>query len=155
MEWFRQAKDSQGSVATKSLMQAKQANRNGCYVVGNAKKEYFRFIKEEATLNEVIELIVQLEDGAGANKISEKIYKLDEIHDLQSRLMLLGGDSNTASGENKQVEKDYFVQVRFYIKGTCPTYDLKITTPHTIYFATESPSHKFRGGLYCIAYCFM
>ena len=112
MEWFRQAKESQGSVATKSLMQAKIVNRNGCYLVGNIREEFQRFINEKATLEEVIELrtSVQSEDGVR----DEKSYKLTEIHDLQSRLMLLGSDktanlANTA--DNKQIEKEFFVQV--------------------------------------------
>ena len=112
MEWFRQAKESQGSVATKSLMQAKIANRNGRYLVGNIRGEFQRFINEEATLEEVIELrtSVQSEDDIR----DEKSYKLTEIHDLQSRLMLLGSDkiatlANTT--ENRQIEKDFFVQV--------------------------------------------
>ena len=112
MEWFRQAKESQGSVATKSLMQAKIANRNGCYLVGNIRGEFQRFINEEATLEEVIELrtSVQSEDGIR----DEKSYKLTEIHDLQSRLMLLGSDKTailTNTADNKQIEKEFFVQV--------------------------------------------
>ena len=102
MEWFRQAKDSQGSVATKSLMQAKIANRNGCYVVGNIRKEFQRFINEEATLDEVIEL----RTSAGGEE--EKRFRLAEIHDLQSRLMLLGSDKTQSStpAENKEIEKE-------------------------------------------------
>ena len=114
MEWFRQAKDSQGSVATKSLMQAKVANRNGCYVVGNIKRECERFINDVATLEDVIELRTS-EENKDSRKF-EKSYSLTEIHDLQSRLMLLGVDkvkSGTNTAENKQIEKDYFVQVPF------------------------------------------
>ena len=112
MEWFRQAKESQGSVATKSLMQAKIANRNGCYLVGNIREEFQRFINEKATLEEVIELRISVQSEDGVR--DEKSYKLTEIHDLQSRLMLLGSDkianlANTA--DNKQIEKEFFVQV--------------------------------------------
>lgn len=112
MEWFRQAKESQGSVATKSLMQAKIANRNGYYIVGNIRNDFRRFINEEATLEEVIELHTNVENKNGIK--DEKSYKLTEIHDLQSRLMLLGSDkaATTASAsENKQIEKEFFVQV--------------------------------------------
>lgn len=112
MEWFRQAKESQGSVATKSLMQAKIANRNGYYIVGNIRNDFQRFINEEATLEEVIELHTNVENKNGIK--DEKSYKLTEIHDLQSRLMLLGSDkaATTASAsENKQIEKEFFVQV--------------------------------------------
>ena len=112
MEWFRQAKESQGSVATKSLMQAKIVNRNGCYLVGNIREEFQRFINEKATLEEVIELRINVQSEDGVR--DEKGYKLTEIHDLQSRLMLLGSDkianlANTA--DNKQIEKEFFVQV--------------------------------------------
>ena len=112
MEWFRQAKESQGSVATKSLMQAKIANRNGCYLVGNIREEFQRFINEKATLEEVIELRISVQSEDGVR--DEKSYKLTEIHDLRSRLMLLGSDkianlANTA--DNKQIEKEFFVQV--------------------------------------------
>lgn len=112
MEWFRQAKESQGSVATKSLMQAKIANRNGYYIVGNIRNDFRRFINEEATLEEVIELHTNVENKNGIK--DEKSYKLTEIHDLQGRLMLLGSDkaATTASAsENKQIEKEFFVQV--------------------------------------------
>ena len=116
MEWFRQAKDSQGSVATKSLMQAKVANRNGCYIVGTIREECQRFINEEATLEEVIELRTSEQNKDGGK--DEKSYSLTEIHDLQSRLMLLGIDkltTGTNTAENKQIEKDYFVQVPLFI----------------------------------------
>lgn len=119
MEWFRQAKDSQGSVATKSLMQAKVANRNGCYIVGNIKRECQRFINEEATLEDVIELRTS-EQNENSRKV-EKSYSLTEIHDLQSRLMLLGVDkvkTGTNTAKNKQIEKDYFVQVPLIIFST-------------------------------------
>ena len=115
MEWFRHAKESQGSVATKSLMQAKIANRNGCYLVGNIREEFQRFINEEATLEEVIELHTSVQSQDSIR--DEKSFKLTEIHDLQSRLMLLGSDktatlANTA--DSKQIEKDFFVQVAMF-----------------------------------------
>ena len=112
MEWFRQAKESQGSVATKSLMEAKIANRNGYYIVGNIRNDFRRFINEEATLEEVIELHTNVENKNGIK--DEKSYKLTEIHDLQSRLMLLGSDkavTTASASENKQIEKEFFVQV--------------------------------------------
>ena len=112
MEWFRQAKESQGLVATKSLMEAKIANRNGYYIVGNIRNDFRRFINEEATLEEVIELHTNVENKNGIK--DEKSYKLTEIQDLQSRLMLLGSDkavTTASASENKQIEKEFFVQV--------------------------------------------
>lgn len=86
-------------------MQAKTANRKGHYIVGNIRNNYERFIQEEATLKEVIKLVVQKDD------IEKEEYKLDQIRDLQSRLMLLGHDKTKESGETKDQEKEYFVEV--------------------------------------------
>lgn len=105
MEWFKQAKEAQGSVATKSIMQAKMANRQGRYIIGNISGDYEQFIEKEATLSEVIQLNVENDDE------NMQEYKLDEIRDLQSRLMLLGHDKTGGAGENKEQEKDYFVEV--------------------------------------------
>ncbi|XP_057290514.1 E3 ubiquitin-protein ligase rnf213-alpha-like isoform X3 [Hydractinia symbiolongicarpus] len=104
VEWFKQAKEAQGSVATKSIMQAKAANRKGKYIIGNIRDNCERFIQEEATLKEVIQLVVENDDE------KSQVYKLDEIRDLQSRLMLLGRDKTDRHGENKEQEKDYFVE---------------------------------------------
>lgn len=86
-------------------MQAKEANRSGCYVIGNVRDEIDRFLNEEATLSEVIQLTI----GSGEEK-TKKLYNLQDIYDLQSRLMLLGGGSST----DKQAEKEYFLQVIIY-----------------------------------------
>ena len=88
-------------------MQAKLANTYGHYIVGNIEGKYDRFIKEEAKLHEVIVLKIIPEDD------QPKTFSLEEVHDLQSRLMLLGGDMSSSSLDNKQFEKEYFVQVGF------------------------------------------
>ena len=91
-------------------MQAKLANTYGHYIVGNIEGKYERFIEEEAKLNKVIELRITPSEE---DELS-KIFSLEEIHDLQSRLMLLGGDINSKISDNKQMDKEYFVQVYFY-----------------------------------------
>ena len=106
LEWFKDAQKMQGSVSTKSLMEAQQANQHGCYIVGNIKGTYDTFIWKEATLNEVIELQIGPD-----NDPSKKTYSLEQVHELQSRLMLLGGDVTSTGLDNKNSEKEYFVQV--------------------------------------------
>ena len=103
LEWFKDAKKSQGSVETRSLKEAIEANKNGHYIVGNF--HHNKFLTEEVTLKEVIKLTI----GEGKHT---KEFSLEQIHDLQSRLMLLGGDIDDQTGENMTNEKSYFVQVQ-------------------------------------------
>ncbi|XP_065676513.1 E3 ubiquitin-protein ligase rnf213-alpha-like isoform X2 [Hydra vulgaris] len=103
LEWFKNAKKSQGSVATKSIMEAQIANRKGYFVIGNQKSGCVDFL--EFNLADVIKFQIQNEDS------TVKDYTLEEVNDLQSRLMLLGGHIGDKSVEDKQKEKDYFVEV--------------------------------------------
>ena len=47
------------------------------------------------------------------DKVQSKELSLDDVHDLQSRLMLLGRDNNKTEENIKEgiVEKEYFVKV--------------------------------------------
>ncbi|XP_065676801.1 E3 ubiquitin-protein ligase rnf213-alpha-like isoform X2 [Hydra vulgaris] len=103
LEWFKNAKKSQGSVATKSIMEAQIANRKGYFVIGNQKSGCVDFL--EFNLTDVIKFQIKNED------LTVKDYTLEEVNDLQSRLMLLGGDIGDKSVKEKQKEKDYFVEV--------------------------------------------
>nr|XP_047126393.1 E3 ubiquitin-protein ligase RNF213 isoform X3 [Hydra vulgaris] len=103
LEWFKNAKKSQGSVATKSIMEAQIANRKGYFVIGNQKSGCVDFL--EFNLADVIKFQIKNED------LTVKDYTLEEVNDLQSRLMLLGGDIGDKSVKDKQKEKDYFVEV--------------------------------------------
>ncbi|XP_065678749.1 E3 ubiquitin-protein ligase rnf213-alpha isoform X5 [Hydra vulgaris] len=103
LEWFKNAKKSQGSVATKSIMEAQVANRKGCFVIGNKKNGCIDFLG--FNLADVIKFQIINEDS------TVKEYTLEEVNDLQSRLMLLGGDIGDKSVKDKQKEKDYFVEV--------------------------------------------
>ncbi|XP_065678763.1 E3 ubiquitin-protein ligase rnf213-alpha isoform X3 [Hydra vulgaris] len=103
LEWFKNAKKSQGSVATKSIMEAQAANRKGCFVIGNQKSSYVEFL--EFSLADVIKFQIKNDDS------TVKDYSLEEINDLQSCLMLLGANISEKSIQEMTKEKDYFVAV--------------------------------------------
>lgn len=118
LAWFKEAKESQGSVSARSFIEAKNANTNGKYLVG-LQGRFEDFLQQTVTLHHVISLEVTYYDGKKGNKLKKrtKILTLDGIHDLQSRLMLLGRE-NTKNPEGHardetSFEKDYFVQVFF------------------------------------------
>ena len=89
-------------------MEAQVANRNGHFIIGNQTITYDDF--KEFALVDVIKFKIQNADS------TVKEYTLEEIYDLQSRLMLLGGDIGGISAQEKQKEKDYFVEVRSFCK---------------------------------------
>ncbi|XP_065678762.1 E3 ubiquitin-protein ligase rnf213-alpha isoform X2 [Hydra vulgaris] len=101
LEWFKNAKKSQGSVATKTIMEAQIANRNGCFVIGNYGNNNGDFIVNK--LSDVIKFEIV--------NSTPKAYTLEEVNDLQSRLMLLGGDIGGNSLVEKQKERDYFIEI--------------------------------------------
>lgn len=93
-----------GSSTTKALMQAQQVNNAGVYVIGNASSDADYFLNKEATVQEVVSLKVRL-PGV------DKVYKQEEVLDLQSRLMLLGRDTSEKA-DDTQFQKEFFIQVK-------------------------------------------
>ena len=91
MEWLKTVKESHGSVAMTSLAQAKTINNNGVYVVGSVGSEEGPAMQSEGRpcLESVVRLTVPLRDEKGNDE--SKIYSLDELKDLQSKLMLIAG----------------------------------------------------------------
>ena len=103
LEWLKAIKESHGSVAMSSLMQAEAVNARGIYEVG--------FLSQKAgtaggtgiePLISVIRLTVPPKEG----DTETRTYNLDELKDLQSKLMLIAGK---ASHGNEEV--DSFVAV--------------------------------------------
>lgn len=74
-----------------SLAQAKTINNNGVYVVGSVGSEEGPAMQSEGRpcLESVVRLTVPLRDEKGNDE--SKIYSLDELKDLQSKLMLIAG----------------------------------------------------------------
>ena len=74
-----------------SLAQAKTINNNGVYLVGSVGSEEGTAMQSEACpcLESVVRLTVPLRVEEGNDE--SKIYSLDELKDLQSKLMLIAG----------------------------------------------------------------
>lgn len=106
LEWFKNAEKSYGSVAVSSMMEAEAANRRGYYRVGAS--EQFEVQSTDISLENSLRLCVP-EEGKESDGIN-KVYKLSDIGDLQSKLMLIGGKEGTER-ELGQIEKDYFLRV--------------------------------------------
>ncbi|XP_066922902.1 E3 ubiquitin-protein ligase rnf213-alpha-like [Clytia hemisphaerica] len=120
LEWFKQAKESQGSVSARSFLEAKKANSNGKYIIGNLTGKADFFFEQTAALHHVVKLKVVYE----GDKVQTKDLSLDDVHDLQSRLMLLGRDNNKTEESIKEgiFEKEYFVKQAEMVTQLADTY---------------------------------
>ncbi|PFX19442.1 E3 ubiquitin-protein ligase RNF213 [Stylophora pistillata] len=91
LEWLKTVKESHGSVAMTSLTQAKNINSSGVYVVGHldtikgpSPEQGKRMLSKD-----VIRLTVTLKGESEEQQT--KTYSIDELKDLQSKLMLIAG----------------------------------------------------------------
>ena len=93
-----------------SLAQAKTINNNGVYLVGSVGSEEGPAMQSEGRqcLESVVRLTVPLTDEEGNDE--SKIYSLDELKDLQSKLMLIAGKA-----EKGKDDVETFVKVRMKI----------------------------------------
>ena len=91
-----------------SLVQAEMINSSGVYVVGrlNHKQGSTSEKEERLSLDHVVRLTVPPKKS-GADNAKDVVYSLDEIKDLQSKLMLIAGKA-----EKGKDEVDTFVKVR-------------------------------------------
>ena len=83
MEWLKSVKSSHGSVAVSSLMEAQTINEHGNYRVG-CGDENSSIVPEQLTLDNVIQLTLPTGETG-----KSKEYTLDNLKDLQSKLMLI------------------------------------------------------------------
>ncbi|KAK6320904.1 hypothetical protein J4Q44_G00078800 [Coregonus suidteri] len=95
LEWLKTVKDSHGSVELSSLSLATSINTRGIYIISahNQKK---------LSLDTALKLQIpeQQEEGQMRN------YSLEDLRDLQNKLMLMSG-----KGEQSQSEVDHFTEV--------------------------------------------
>ena len=97
---------SHGSVAMTSLVRAENINSRGVYAVGhlNTNNGVPTEQRRQLSLNNVVQLTVPTKDGS--EEVQGKTYSVDELKDLQSKLMLITGKAEKGKDE---VEK--FVKV--------------------------------------------
>ena len=88
-----------------SLVQAKTINSSGVYVVGNldTKSGLPREQGKRLSFNNVIRLTVPPKDGS--EEVQSKTYSVDELKDLQSKLMLIAGKAEKGKDEVEQFVK--------------------------------------------------
>lgn len=90
-----------------SLAQAKTINNKGVYLVGSVGSEEVPAMQREGrpSLESFVRLKVPLRDEDGNDET--KSYSLDELKDLQSKLMLIAGKA-----EKGKDDVETFVKVR-------------------------------------------
>lgn len=88
-----------------SLVQAKTINSSGVYVVGHVDTKNCPPTEQGRRLsfNDVIRLTVPMKDGS--EKVRSKTYSVDELKDLQSKLMLIAGKAEKGKDEVEQFVK--------------------------------------------------
>ena len=90
-----------------SLVQAKMINSSGVYAVGQLACESASSTecKKRLSLDDVVSLALPPKDGG--QDLQSKTYSLDELKDLQSKLMLIAGKA-----EKGKDGVERFVKVR-------------------------------------------
>ncbi|XP_047657054.1 E3 ubiquitin-protein ligase rnf213-alpha isoform X2 [Tachysurus fulvidraco] len=96
LEWLKTVKDSHGSVELSSLSLASAINTKGIYII-NAENQ------KKLSLDKVLKLRIP-EEHDDCHEM--RCYSLDDLKDLQNKLMLMSG-----KGEQGQNEVDRFAEV--------------------------------------------
>ena len=112
LEWLKTVKESHGSVAMTSLTQAKAINSCGMYLVGGVVSDEGLITQSNSCLRleNVVRLTVPFTDEH--ENVQNKIYSLDELKDLQSKLMLIAGKA-----EKGKDDVETFVKVGMKISA--------------------------------------
>lgn len=98
LEWYKSVKETQQSVEITSYTQMSDIVKYGCYKVGSFKSQIFQ------NHHEVVHLSLKEKD----KPLPKKSYNLEELHDLESKLVLITG----SKAENRE-EVDLFIDVSF------------------------------------------
>ena len=106
LSWLKQIKESHGSVALTTMVQVEAINSSGVYYIADPKTK-----KDSGGLELCLENVVRLVVPENESKDrEEKVYGLEEIKDVQSKLMLIAGKAD--SGKE---EVDQFNQVCIFV----------------------------------------
>ncbi|XP_063403574.1 E3 ubiquitin-protein ligase rnf213-alpha-like [Mytilus trossulus] len=103
LAWLQTVKRSYGSVEVSCLQQAEAINTKGIYQVGNLKKIVNL---RKTNLTDVLELRVAEDDQEGT-VTQRKLYRYDQLRNLQSRLMLMAHKAE--SGFKNEVDRFYVI----------------------------------------------
>ena len=94
-------KRTQGSVEVTSIGTMNDILEHGCYFIGSSRPEIMKDVKDIVHL--------KLTERDTENRIVKKKYNLEELHDLESKLVLITG----SKAEYRQ-EVDLFLDVSYY-----------------------------------------
>ena len=108
LEWYKSVKETQGSVEVTSFGQMNNILCYGCYTVGGERG------KTGHSIHDIIHLKLEERD----KQLPKKSYSLDELRDLESKLVLITG----SKAENR-AEVEQFLDVCYKIM--CAVYSLK------------------------------
>jgi len=100
--WFKSVKETQGSVEVTSIGTMNTILKHGCYFIGSSRPDILQNVKDIVRL--------KLTERDAESRIVKKKYNLDELHDLESKLVLI-----TGSKAEYRHEVDLFLDVRLYI----------------------------------------
>ncbi|CAG2226871.1 RNF213 [Mytilus edulis] len=129
LEWLKIVEQSHGSVEVTSLAQAEAINSSGIYHIGVLPN---KTEQQQLELSDVLELqVMEKQEG----QYSRRNYSFDQLHDLQSRLMLVAGKA--ALGKD---DVDRFTL--FHVMFRC---DAKSATCAFISFGEAENKHTIRG----------
>jgi hypothetical protein len=102
---LKQIKESHGSVALTTMVQVEAINSTGIYFIADSEINKPLSNKEKSCLENLVCLVVPEDEVKNREK---KVYSLDEIKDVQSKLMLIAGKA-----ESGKEEVDQFNEVCF------------------------------------------
>ena len=108
LSWLKQIKESHGSVALTTMAQVKAINSFGVYYIADSKTT-----KDSSGLELHIENLVSLVVPEDKNEDrEEKVYSLEEIKDVQSKLMLIAGKKDSGKEEIDQFNRVCILLIR-------------------------------------------
>ena len=97
IDWYKSVKETQGSVEATSFGQMRSINRLGQYTIGSTKRGI------STSRGEVISL--RLVETRGMKGLLKVHYTLDELRDLESKLVLITGRDSLERNEVDQFLK--------------------------------------------------
>lgn len=108
LKWFEGIRGPQGSVATTTLKLAQAINDRGKYMVGNLESINGRRVAQ-ANQPKSLDAVLQFElpPKKGVEGGESQFYSSDQLHDLQSKLVLVAGKK-----ESLREDIDKFIEVR-------------------------------------------
>ena len=97
LEWFKSVKETQASVEITSIGQMNSVLKYGCYLIGSSTPRICQSPHE----------VIRLELQEREQRLIKKRYNLEELRDLESKLVLITG----SKAENRALV-DLFLDVR-------------------------------------------